>query len=160
MALTLEQRLGQINWNAFDSAKGFDSGEIPHLLVKLDSPDANAAIEAAQQLWNVVSHQANVGSNSVPTVPFLIELLPSVSTEIQSEILDIIYNFACHARMCADRTESLSLTGWHRDLATRLIADRSVLDSFRKADDQDLVEWSELIGEELDVVADRIHHNA
>ncbi|EMI23851.1 hypothetical protein RESH_05569 [Rhodopirellula europaea SH398] len=158
MGSTLEQRLGHINWNDFDSAKGFDSNEIPRLLVQLDSSDTNAALEAAQQLWNVVSHQANVGSNSVPTLPFLIELLPSVSTEIQSEILDIIYNFACHARMCADRAESLSLTGWHRDLATRLIEDRSVLDAFGHADDQDLIEWSELIGVELDVVADRINN--
>ncbi|PAY18123.1 hypothetical protein CKO51_18020 [Rhodopirellula sp. SM50] len=156
MNSTLHQRLAEIQWHTFDSACGFDSAEIPRLLVSLKSNDSFAAVQAANQLWNVVSHQANVGSNSVPTLPFLIELLSCSTNEIQSELLDIIYCFACHARMCADGIESLSLTGWHRELASLLIANRSTLDSFARSDDQDLVEWSELIGEQLDVVARKL----
>lgn len=157
MKSTLQQRLTEIQWHAFDSACGFDSTEIPHLLVSLTSSDSTAVVQAASQLWNVVSHQANVGSNSVPTLPFLVELLPRVTNEVQSEILDIIYSFACHARMCADRVESLSLMGWNRELAALLIANRSTFDSFAGSDDQDLIEWSELIGEQLDVVSPNIH---
>jgi len=115
----LQKRLDSIDWANYESACGFDSTEIPPLVIELNGINHETSMKAIDRLWNVVCHQSNVGSNSVPVLPFLIERLQSASPELQSEILDIIYPFACHARMCSKRQHGL------------------------------LVDWGELIDEEL-----------
>ena len=145
----LQKRLDSIAWADYESACGFDSTEIPSLIVGLNDASDETSMKAINRLWNVVCHQANVGSNSVPVLPFLIERLQTASPELQSEILDIIYPFACHARMCSKGQHGLEPSGWRKSLLDELLRQRALFASFMNSDDHDLVGWGELIDEEL-----------
>jgi hypothetical protein len=113
MDQSLEERLSAIQWESFTHPCGFDSREIPSLLVELNSENPFASLSAARQLWNVVAHQGCVGANSVPTLPFLIERLDSAEASVQEEILDILYQFAIAA--CPNETEP-----WAKELRAAL----------------------------------------
>lgn len=156
MSEALQRELQAIDWSNYESACGFDSTEIPSLLVAIysDSADSKRAID---RLWNVVCHQSNIGSNAVPTLPFLARRLATAEPDLKTEILDIVYSFACFARMCANgKKEDLSLKGWRNDLAVALIEHRADFAVFLRSSNGDLVEWAEMIEEQLAVVADAL----
>lgn len=142
MHLELEKRLAAIKWEEFTHPCGFKSQEIPSLIIKLDSGCEVESLRAANRLWNVVSHQGCVGSNSVPTLPFLLERLVTVSMDVQEEILDIIYQFSCAA--CPSNSEN-----WARELRQILTANRTQFEQLLESQNEGVIALSEAILEQI-----------
>ncbi|MEI8379854.1 MAG: hypothetical protein WCJ09_06985 [Planctomycetota bacterium] len=147
--MNLQERLNSVNWADYESACGFDSREIPSLIVQLNDSDQATTMTAIERLWNVVCHQSNVGSNAVPVLPFLTERLETATSELQSEILDIIYSFACYGRACSERMHELEPIGWRKSLLDELIQYRPLFASFIGSKSEDLVKWGEMIDMQL-----------
>ncbi|MEZ6140921.1 MAG: hypothetical protein R3B84_10150 [Zavarzinella sp.] len=130
----------------FSHPCGFDSREIPSLIVELNSDCERVNLHAANKLWNVISHQGNVGSNSVPTLPFLIERLATSSIVVQSEILDIIFLFSCAA--CPKNAEN-----WAVELRALLTANRTHFERLLESQNEEITSYAELILEKLDATS-------
>ncbi|MCE9556112.1 MAG: hypothetical protein K8T91_22415 [Planctomycetes bacterium] len=111
-------------------------------MIDLNSNSNAVALQAASRLWNVVSHQGNVGSNSVPTAPFLIERLATAPAPLQVEILDILYQFASATHF--SNTES-----WAHQLRVILNDNVARFTQFFDSTDEDIQSFSELIVESL-----------
>jgi hypothetical protein len=135
-------RLAEIRWQEFTHPCGFHSREIPSLLIDLNNSSEDISLRAANRLWDVVSHQGNVGSNSVPTAPFLLERLVTAATPVQVEILEILYSFACETRH--SRAES-----WAQHLRTTLDNNVELFERFGTSSDEDIRGYAELILEVL-----------
>ncbi len=149
----LETRLAAINWDEFIHPCGFRSHEIPLLLVRLNSECIDTSLSAARRLWDVVAHQGNVGSNSVPTLPFLLERLECRNANVQEEILDIIYQFACAA--CPK-----SVDRWAIELRNALKASRLQFVGLVQSRHEGVRSFSEMILEQIDATGCKhVDHN-
>lgn len=107
----LKARLAVVKWEEFTHPCGFQSQEISSLLTELNSDHDVVSIRAANRLWDVVAHQGNVGPSSVPTLPFLLERMTTCGVQLQEELLDILYQFACAA--CPNNTETWAIEFRH-----------------------------------------------
>lgn len=66
-------RFEAVPWSRFGHA--FGSGhDVPELLTRMRSPDAEVADQALNRLWDRVVHQGTVGSVAPLTVPFLLRI--------------------------------------------------------------------------------------
>ncbi|MBL8826063.1 MAG: hypothetical protein JNM18_03700 [Planctomycetaceae bacterium] len=148
MDSNLKARLAVVKWEEFTHPCGFQSQEIPSLLTELHGDQDAASIRAANRLWHVVAHQGNVGPSSVPTLPFLLERLTTCGVQLQEEILDILYQFACAA--CPNTTEI-----WAIELRRILRENRSHFDQLLESPSEGVTTFSEMILEQIDAASCR-----
>ncbi|MFD9407011.1 hypothetical protein ACFWBN_08280 [Streptomyces sp. NPDC059989] len=81
-------RFGEVPWSRFGHAHG-SGDDVPELLARLRSPDAEPAGQALGQLWGSVVHQGTVGSVAPLTVPFLVRLAADPSVHHRARMLDL-----------------------------------------------------------------------
>lgn len=60
-----------------------------------------------------------------------------------------IYSFACYGRACSERKHGLEPSGWRMSLIDGLIQYRPALAPFIGSKSDDLVQWDEMIGQQL-----------
>lgn len=83
------EKLNQINWSEVEAC--YVPGEqIPVLIRQLISIDKAVQLQAVQELFNNVEHQADIFPATLFVVPFLIELLEEDAVYVKAEILDIL----------------------------------------------------------------------
>ena len=94
---TIKQRLSAIRWDHYTHPCHPSSAPVPALIHKLFDSHSDYCCDAANELWNLVAHQGNVGSNSVPTLPFLIDRIKlDPPLLVLQELTEIIFYFSQH----------------------------------------------------------------
>ena len=79
------EKLNQINWSEVEAC--YVPGEqIPVLIRQLISIDKAVQLQAVQELFNNVEHQADIFPATLFVVPFLIELLEEDAVYVKAEI--------------------------------------------------------------------------
>ena len=94
----LDRRLRAVDWRDVWHPcypRSMTTVMVPRSIRRLFSHRPRRSLHAAWQLWNFVAHQGAVGSNSVPTLPFLVERVQlSPSLRVLRELVEIIYYFS------------------------------------------------------------------
>jgi hypothetical protein len=86
--------LDRIDWSSVEHAYG-PAGDVPGLIRDLASDDAATRKQALRTLWSNVIHQGTVYSATSHAVPFLIELLESLTVQDKPELLVYVGALAC-----------------------------------------------------------------
>jgi hypothetical protein len=94
MTPAFADRIAAIDWTAFHTAYG-RADDVPNQLLRLASPDKATALKASHELWCGLCHQhVQVGTASLPALPFILEVMQACDESLVYEILDIILGFA------------------------------------------------------------------
>ena len=92
MSQALWMRLREVDWSEYSTSEG--TGErIPRLLQDISSRKVSRAIKASHILWKTLSNDT-VQPASEPTLPFLVELIQQVQSDVKFEIIDILKSIA------------------------------------------------------------------
>jgi hypothetical protein len=84
--------LSLVDWKGLQCA--FGTGEqLPPLIRQLTSDDQEAALEALNEIGELINHQGSAYEASAPTIPFLIELLTVKSVQMKGGILYLLQGF-------------------------------------------------------------------
>jgi len=152
----LEQRLGAVAWQDYDTAYG-PAIDVPGQLRRLVGSNRQAALDAAHELWCGLCHQhVQLGSAALPALPFLLEALDHADRDIAVELLDILLGFALGVN--ADRFERFQRSmgravppeeQWVTELRAALLAQVSRFQSLAALRDDDLSGFAAGILDEL-----------
>lgn len=138
-----------IDWGSYSHPCGFDQRRVPGLLEDVGNANAEIAVPAATELWNYLAHQANVGSSSVPALPFVVERLSSPHLKVKLELLDILLSFSAVA-LTAHKERLLGADqAWLHVLGSEMCKYITVFRDLAGNEDSDVAGYSEDILENL-----------
>lgn len=157
--LDYRNRVEAIPWDQYETAYGnagradpmSDSrpvdatcGSVGDQLLELASNDVSRALTASSRLWAGLCHQhAYLSSAGLPALPFLLEVLESVSEPVIVEILDILVGFAECSRGQSDQ-------GWIGDIRARLVQERPRFAALASHDNPAIASMSQNLLDALD----------
>jgi hypothetical protein len=81
--------LADIDWSSMHHAYG-TAEEVPELLERLVSPEADVRDKALSRFYSAVHHQGDVTSCTVATLPFLLDLAGDIGTPDRAAIVALL----------------------------------------------------------------------
>lgn len=132
MADALWMKIREVDWETFPAA---DNANMPSLFRNLASRKLPRAMKASHQIWRALCGGGEVHPAALPSIPFLVEIIPISDIGVQDGIIDVLYRIAKEG----DRYRDLLIT--HQTLLKYLTRSK---DAIVAAKAEDLIALLEL----------------